>query len=164
MTAVSGQTPRELAAAACGGQSTEAQKRGRTGAGKVQIATTPGNNGLVGRKQGVEPDPVAVLANVDVDVVDETVIVVDVLGITEVEINCEVEYTAKVAVSRVVVDTNATDRVETAVAAACKVTVIVIGDIVETAIDIIVLVNDRLVVSWFVMSEVDVKVVDEVVV
>jgi hypothetical protein len=97
---------------------------------------------------------VSVELDVNVDVVDETVVVVDVLGITEVEIDCEVDGRAKMVASSVVADTTATDRVKTAVAVACTVAVLVIGGIVETVVDVTVLVNNRLEVSWSVKVDV----------
>jgi hypothetical protein len=100
--------------------------------------------------------------DVNVDVCDETLIDVDVLVSTEVEINCVVVNRSKVEVSRVVVDTIPTDRVEMSVDVDCKVTVAVVGDIVEMVVVVKVLVNDKLAVTWFVMVDVGEKVVNVV--
>ena len=85
--------------------------------------------------------------DVIVDVCDETLIDVDVLENTEVEIICVVVNRSRVEVSRVVVDTIPTDRVEMSVDVDCKVTVAVVGDIVEMVVVVNVLVNDKLEVT-----------------
>ena len=85
--------------------------------------------------------------DVIVDVCDETLIDVDVLENTEVEIICVVVNRSRVEVSRVVVDTIPTDRVEMSVDVDFKVTVAVVGDIVEMVVVVNVLVNDKLEVT-----------------